>query len=41
LKGVTAAVILRTRITGGHMFYSRLQSQAALKSDVMKSFASH
>ena len=26
---------------GGHMFYSRLQSQSALKSDVMKMYASH
>ena len=26
---------------GGHMFYSRPQSQAALKSDVMRMYASH
>jgi carboxypeptidase C (cathepsin A) len=26
---------------GGHMFYSRPQSQSALKSDVMKMYASH
>jgi carboxypeptidase C (cathepsin A) len=26
---------------GGHMFYSRTQSQAALKSDVMKMYGSH
>src|ERR1700733_11454816 len=40
VMGKTERVQVR-EYPGGHMFYSRLQSQAALKSDVMKLYASH
>ena len=40
VMGKTERVQVR-EYPGGHMFYSRLQSQAALKGDVMKLYASH
>jgi carboxypeptidase C (cathepsin A) len=40
VMGKTERVQVR-EYPGGHMFYSRLQSQAALKGDVMRLYASH